>query len=55
MESSGKCVCQNLLPLQAVIRSVWYFEHNLAAQCVVLINNYWENETREDSQGKLLF
>lgn len=54
MESSGKCAWRNFLPLQAVIRSVWYFEHNLAAQCVVLINNYWANETREESQGKLL-
>lgn len=54
MESSGKCAWQHLLPLQAIIRSVWYLEHNLAAQCVVLINNYWANETREESRGKLL-
>lgn len=42
-------------PLQAIIRSVWYFERNFTAQCVLLINNYWANETREELQGKLLF
>lgn len=50
----GNAHGQHLLPLQAVIRSVWCFEHNLATQCVVLINNYWVNETREDLQGKRL-
>lgn len=55
MESSGKDAWQHSLPLQAIIRSVWYFERNFTAQCVLLINNYWANETREELQGKLLF
>lgn len=54
MESSGKDAWQRLLPLRAIIRSVWCFEYNLVAQCVLLINNYWANETREKSRGKLL-
>lgn len=54
MESSGKDTWRRPLPLWAIIRSVWCFEYNLVAQRVLLINNYWPNETRGESRGKLL-
>lgn len=51
MESSGKDTWRRSLPLWAIIRSVWCFEYNLVAQRVLLINNYWPNETRGGVTG----